>query len=264
MTKQVLFIQGGGEGAYDADAKLAASLRKELGPGYDVRYPRMPDEDDLDYAVWKQCIVEELAGAGDAILVGHSIGASVAAKFLAESGPKPALAGVFLIATPFWHNHKVWHWEEVELPKDMTARLPAGVPIFLYHGRNDRSCRSPMSKCMPTCCPRRSFADWKGGATSSTTTCRKWQATSKASAERNHERTGRSTGSGSDLKLQPHRASGRCYCQCKSASSLPCLMCRCSTLSGIIWELRKSLSLNPMSCRPATSCSMDCRSVTRG
>ena len=37
--KQVLFIQGGGEGGYEADAKLAASLQKGLGAAYNVRYP---------------------------------------------------------------------------------------------------------------------------------------------------------------------------------------------------------------------------------
>ncbi len=29
--KQVLFVQGGGEGGYEVDAKLAASLQKALG-----------------------------------------------------------------------------------------------------------------------------------------------------------------------------------------------------------------------------------------
>jgi hypothetical protein len=37
MKKQVLFVQGAGQGAHEEDAKLAASLGKELGPGYEVR-----------------------------------------------------------------------------------------------------------------------------------------------------------------------------------------------------------------------------------
>jgi uncharacterized protein len=70
--------------------------------------------------------------------VGHSIGASVIAKFLAESTPRPALSGVFLVATPFWHDHEVWKWAEAELPRDVSAKLP-DVPIFLYHGRDDET-----------------------------------------------------------------------------------------------------------------------------
>ena len=50
-TQQILFIQGGGAGAHDEwDDKLVDSLRRELGDGYEVRYPRMPDEDDPSYA----------------------------------------------------------------------------------------------------------------------------------------------------------------------------------------------------------------------
>jgi hypothetical protein len=38
MSKQILFIQGAGEGTHDAwDNKLAESLRTQLGPDYDVR-----------------------------------------------------------------------------------------------------------------------------------------------------------------------------------------------------------------------------------
>src|SRR5258707_15728966 len=39
-TRQILFIQGGGAGAHDVwDGKLVESLRRELGGGYEVRYP---------------------------------------------------------------------------------------------------------------------------------------------------------------------------------------------------------------------------------
>ena len=47
--KQVLFIQGGGEDGYEADAKLVASLQAGLGATYNVRYPQMPDTDAPDF-----------------------------------------------------------------------------------------------------------------------------------------------------------------------------------------------------------------------
>jgi predicted alpha/beta hydrolase family esterase len=138
MARQVLFVHGGGGGAYAEDSKLAASLREKLGPGYIVRYPMMPNEADPDYGTWKQSISRELAVMGDnAILVGHSIGASVVIKLLADGDLKRSVAGIFLVATPFWHDHEVWRWEEVALPKDVTALLPSTVPVFLYHGLAD-------------------------------------------------------------------------------------------------------------------------------
>src|SRR6185436_17412883 len=104
MPTPVLFIQGGSEGAYREDAALAKSLGQELGAGYDVRYPAMPNESEPDLAAWKARILAELEAMGPgAVLVGHSIGASVVIKLLTEDAP--SLAGVFLIATPFWYQH---------------------------------------------------------------------------------------------------------------------------------------------------------------
>jgi hypothetical protein len=138
MANQVLFVHGAGGGAYDEDARLAANLAEKLGPSYNVRYPMMPNEVDPDYKVWKQRIYEELAAMGNgAILVGHSIGASVVIKLLTDRDLEQQLAGVFLIATPFWYDHEIWRWEDVELPADAATRLPSGMPLFLYHGRED-------------------------------------------------------------------------------------------------------------------------------
>lgn len=137
MPNQVLFVHGGGGGAYEADSNLAASLRRELGAGYVVRYPELPNEEEPEYEIWKNAIAGELAAMGSgAVLVGHSIGASVAIRALAD-GIGQSLAGVFLVATPFWHDHEVWRWKEVELPANAAERLPDGLPVFLYHGRQD-------------------------------------------------------------------------------------------------------------------------------
>ena len=138
MTHPVLFIQGGAEGAYRADKELVDRLRRALGAGYEVRYPQMPNEDEPDYTVWKERILGDLQEMGPgAILVGHSIGASVVIKLLTEAAPP--VAGVFLIAAPFWYDDKFWHWPEAELPKDAGGRIPAGLALFFYHGTDDTS-----------------------------------------------------------------------------------------------------------------------------
>jgi uncharacterized protein len=135
VVKQVLFVQGGGEGAHEADAKLAANLQSKLGPDYSVHCPKMPNEASPDFAAWTRHLSEALAALGrGAILVGHSLGASILIKLLVEMENQHAAGGVFLIAAPYWGN-KGWAWDEVELPKDAGTRF--SLPLFLYHGRDD-------------------------------------------------------------------------------------------------------------------------------
>jgi uncharacterized protein len=142
MTKHILFIHGAGEGAYKADKKLAASLQKALGTGYEVHYPEMVDEDNAPYKQWTQQIEKELeAIEGLVILVGHSIGASVIIKWLSESEIKSPIAGIFLAAAPFWGGDG-WRYEgyeELALPKGVAAKLPKGASLFLYHSRDDET-----------------------------------------------------------------------------------------------------------------------------
>jgi uncharacterized protein len=49
MKRQLLFVHGGGEGTYEEDRTLAASLRDALGGGYQVRCTKMPDEDSPQF-----------------------------------------------------------------------------------------------------------------------------------------------------------------------------------------------------------------------
>src|SRR5262245_46334358 len=86
---QVLFVQGGGAGAHDAwDNKLVASLEAKLGPGFELFYPRMPNEADPKYEAWTQELERAFATLGeDALLVGHSIGGAILIHTLAEARP---------------------------------------------------------------------------------------------------------------------------------------------------------------------------------
>ena len=98
----------------------------------------MPNEADPDYQSWKRSILRGVQEMGEgAILVGHSIGASVLIRMLADRVPRPSIAGVFLIAGPFWHDHEFWRWDEVALPDDAADHYPRDVPLFLYHGDKD-------------------------------------------------------------------------------------------------------------------------------
>lgn len=135
MKKQILFIQGAGEGAYDADKLLANSLQQQLGEDYEVIYPAMPDEGNAPYNLWKETLISELAKLeSHIILVGHSVGASVVAKFLSEVELERPPVGVFLIANPFWGGDGWLYegYEDLELPKDLSKKLQ-DIPTFLYH-----------------------------------------------------------------------------------------------------------------------------------
>lgn len=133
-----MFIQGGGEDTHDEwDDKLVASLSRELGPGFRVRYPRMPDEDDPSYAAWTPAIGRELASLErGAVVVGHSIGGTLLIRTLAEQPPPTALGAIVLIAAPFV-GPGGWPGDEFELGADLGARLPKGVPVDLFHGLAD-------------------------------------------------------------------------------------------------------------------------------
>jgi hypothetical protein len=140
MTKQILFIQGGGAGVHDEwDSKLVTSLTRELGPGYDLRYPRMPEEADPSYPRWKTALEKEIAALEDGpVLVGHSVGATILINALAERAPERKLAGVFLISAPFI-GAGGWPSEDIQPKRDLGARLPQATPIYLYHGSGDET-----------------------------------------------------------------------------------------------------------------------------
>jgi predicted alpha/beta hydrolase family esterase len=140
MKQQILFIQGGGAGAHKADELLVAALRSALGLAYNLRYPMMPSESDPDYERWRTSIGKELAALADGpIIIGHSLGASFLLKYLSEEKVGKTIAGLFLIAPPYWGG-RGWRYEgyeRVALCEEFGAKLPRGTPVFLYHSRDD-------------------------------------------------------------------------------------------------------------------------------
>jgi predicted alpha/beta hydrolase family esterase len=137
MPVPVLFVQGGGANVHDGwDHLLVASLERELGRGFEVRYPQMPDEADPRYATWKAALVRELAALpAGAILVGHSVGGTILVHTLADER-SVLWAGLVLIAAPFVGEGG---WPSDELPARANFGLPPALPVFLYHGSADET-----------------------------------------------------------------------------------------------------------------------------
>ena len=137
---QVLFVQGGGKETHDSwDNKLVASLKKELGAGYTIRYPRMPDEADPDPTAWKKALDRELRKLSDGvILVGHSLGAAILIDYLGDGNLERRPDGVFLIATPFIGD-RGWPSDDLRPTRELASLLPDEAPLYLYHGRDDET-----------------------------------------------------------------------------------------------------------------------------
>lgn len=134
----VLFVQGAGPGVHAAwDMHLVESLRRELGSSYTVRYPRMPDEADPRVERWRPVIEQEVASLPPGgVVVGHSAGGTLLIHTLADAAPASALGAIVLIAAPFI-GEGGWASEEIAPRPDLAERLPAMVPVLLYHGEAD-------------------------------------------------------------------------------------------------------------------------------
>jgi pimeloyl-ACP methyl ester carboxylesterase len=137
---QLLFIQGRGAGTHDEwDNELVDSLGRELGPDYEIRYPRMPNEEDPSYVAWKATLEGELAALDDgAILVGHSVGGTILVNALAEDPPAREFGGIFLIAPPFL-GEGGWPSDDPRPRHDLGAGLPRGIPVHFYFGLEDKT-----------------------------------------------------------------------------------------------------------------------------
>ncbi|AHF14925.1 alpha/beta hydrolase [Niabella soli] len=139
MNKQVLFIQGGGNGGYQTDASLAASLQTALGSGYQVHYPQMQADETVPgfASQWLRQIGEQIAAAKDGlILAGHSLGASLLVKYLSENTDQTSIVGLFLVAPPFWNGDRDWV-QPLKLREGFANQLPKELPIFFYQCRDD-------------------------------------------------------------------------------------------------------------------------------
>lgn len=137
---QILVVQGGGADVHDQwDHQLVASLEAALGPTYEIRYPRMPDEADPHFVAWQSALQHELASLRDrAILVGHSIGGTILLHALAACAPPHPVQALVLIAPPFVGNGG-WPSDEMTSPADWGDTPLQGIPVYLFHGLADET-----------------------------------------------------------------------------------------------------------------------------
>ncbi|HEY3403157.1 MAG TPA: alpha/beta fold hydrolase [Ohtaekwangia sp.] len=136
--KEVLFVHSAGpQGHFEGSDFLLSYLRKTLGNDYAIVSPEMPDPENPHYDLWSDQLEKEFAALNsNAVVVGHSLGASVVLKYLSESPQAKPVSALFLIATPYW-GEKNWEVEEYALVDDFPRKLPSIPHVFLYHSTDD-------------------------------------------------------------------------------------------------------------------------------
>src|SRR5215203_1625118 len=187
MKRQLLFVHGGGEGAYEEDRKLAASLQDALG-GYRVHCPKMPDENSPQYAAWRDRIASELAKLdGEIFLVGHSLGASILLKYLSEERTATPISGTFLVAAPYW-GVEDWEVDEYVLQEDFASKLPRACRCSSTTAATTSGCRSHTSRSMRKRFRMQDSARSMDAGISSMTICQRSPMISRVWRGANHER----------------------------------------------------------------------------
>ncbi|MCF2492903.1 alpha/beta hydrolase [Dyadobacter chenhuakuii] len=137
MANRIIFFHGGGSKEdYDADKKLVESLEDSLGAPYSIHYPFLPNDGSPDLGRRNQ-IKEAISESEDGvILVAHSLGASMLLACLSEFNIERRIAGIFLIATPFWAGSEDWV-VPFKLRQDFAETIDKNIPLFLYHCQDD-------------------------------------------------------------------------------------------------------------------------------
>jgi predicted alpha/beta hydrolase family esterase len=97
----------------------------------------MPEDDDPSVATWIPAIRQEPASLEDgAVVVGHSIGATLLVHALESGAPDRPLGAIVLLAAPF-AGQGGWDDDDFEFTTDTGGRLPPGVPVHVFYGLAD-------------------------------------------------------------------------------------------------------------------------------
>lgn len=139
MKKQILFAHsagsqdGPGMGSYD----LVQWLKEQLGTGYEITFPVIEDPEAPTHEKWEVMLEKELSKFNEeVILIGHSLGGSTLLKYLSENRSDVKIAGLFLVAAPYWGTNG-WDFAEFALKNEFLKFLPPIASVHLFHCTDD-------------------------------------------------------------------------------------------------------------------------------
>lgn len=114
-----------------------SSLQAELGEGYEVLLPKMPNEFNCKYLEWKIWFEKFIPFFNEEIiLVGYSLGGIFLAKYLAENTLVITIKAVFLIAAPF-DDVDTASLADFTLPSSLEIMEKQVTHIYLFQSQDD-------------------------------------------------------------------------------------------------------------------------------
>jgi len=137
-------------------------LEKDLGRGFEVILPKMPNPSNAKYLEWKiwwEKIIPHLEK--EVVLIGHSLGGIFLAKYLSENKfPKKILA-VFLIAAPFDDKGEEDSLADFELKKDLSGLQDQPEKLFIWQSADDDVARFANFEKYKKALPDANFREFK-------------------------------------------------------------------------------------------------------
>jgi uncharacterized protein len=138
MKKNLVIIHGAGVRSYKImTEKWVPYIKNELGAGFEITCPRMPNPQFPQYSSWRTTIKNTLSKIeGPLILVGHSLGGTLLLKYLTEEKVSQEILGLYFIASPYFSEDKGWNYQDffINIGPD---KLLGNYPVYSYHSTDD-------------------------------------------------------------------------------------------------------------------------------
>ncbi|AOM80013.1 alpha/beta hydrolase [Pedobacter steynii] len=137
MSYEILLIQGAGLVTTEEEQIIVDALRAELGEGFNIIYPPIPDADNPSYESWDGVLMAGLKElSGKVILLGHSLGASVILKHFSREPVPDNVIGMILFGAPYWKDQN-WDVSEYVIEDDFLGNLSKLDNVHFYYSTAD-------------------------------------------------------------------------------------------------------------------------------
>ena len=114
------------------------NLQKDLGAGYQVILPDMPNWQNSRYEEWKIWFEKALAVSGaDPVVVGHSLGGIFLSKYFSETTNPPTVRAVLLVAAPYQTAAQDPDFGNFAMKREPKRLGTLGLNLRLYHSTDD-------------------------------------------------------------------------------------------------------------------------------
>ncbi len=113
------------------------NLQDNLGDGYDVYLPKMPNAQNAVYEEWCIWFEKFLSLFDDGVIfVGHSLGAVFLAKYLSEHEVNKKISATLLVAPPY-DTDIGQKLPQFSITAPLTGLEQQGGKVIIYHSKDD-------------------------------------------------------------------------------------------------------------------------------